>query len=283
MNGKSALITLADGQKMPQEGFGLYKVHGQETMNRAISDAYQAGFRLFDTAQLYDNEAEVGEALQRLNVPRDEYFVTTKIAEANESYEKAIASVKESLRKLKLDYVNLLLIHWPTEKYFFESWRALEELKKMGLTRSIGVSNYPLIHLQYLATQANEMPVVDQVERHPLLNQAPLIKFNRQHNIVTQAWSPLGRGKILTDPVLEKIAAEHGKSVAQVILRWHLQSGIAFIPKAVTPQHIQQNIALNDFSLSDIEMEQIAALNNFQRFGKEPALAYEYNHKYETR
>lgn len=213
-------LTLADGQRMPQEGFGTYKVHGQETMDEAIKTAYAAGFRLSDTAQLYENEDEVGAALQHLGVSRDEYFVTTKIAEVNAPYDRAIASVKESLRKLRLDYVNLLMIHWPAEKYFFATWRALEDMKKAGLTRSIGVSNYPMIHLQYLATRATEMPVVDQVERHPLLTQQPLIDFNRRHQIVTQAWSPLGRGNILTNPVVAKIGAKYGKSVAQVILRW---------------------------------------------------------------
>lgn len=276
-------LTLADGQKMPQEGFGLYKVHGQETMDNTIQKAYQVGFRLFDTAQLYQNEAEVGHALKRLGVPRDEYFVTTKIAEVNESYDRAITSVKDSLHKLQLDYVNLLMIHWPTEKYFFESWRAMEELKKAGLARSIGVSNYPMIHLQYLATRAGEMPVVDQVERHPLLTQQPLIKFNRAHHIVTQAWSPLGRGNILNHPLLEQIGQRYGKSPAQVILRWQLQSGVAFIPKATDPDHISQNIAIHDFTLSAKEMAQIDQLNNFHRFGKEPALVYEYNQKYETR
>ncbi|MEE6635279.1 aldo/keto reductase [Limosilactobacillus pontis] len=275
-------LTLADGQRMPREGFGTYKVYGQETMDEAIKTAYAAGFRLFDTAQLYENEAEVGAALAHLGVARDEYFVTTKIAEVNAPYDRAIASVKESLRKLRLDYVNLLMIHWPAEKYFFATWRALEDMKKAGLTRSIGVSNYPMIHLQYLATRATEMPVVDQVERHPLLTQKPLIDFNRRHGIVTQAWSPLGWGNILTDPLLAKIGAKYDKSVAQVILRWQLQSGVAFIPKAVYADHIRQNIDIYDFALTDAEMARIDGLNNFHRFGKEPALAYEYNRKYET-
>ncbi|WP_288658715.1 aldo/keto reductase [uncultured Limosilactobacillus sp.] len=275
-------LTLADGQRMPREGFGTYKVYGQETMDEAIKTAYAAGFRLFDTAQLYENEAEVGAALAHLGVARDEYFVTTKIAEVNAPYDRAIASVKESLHKLRLDYVNLLMIHWPAEKYFFATWRALEDMKKAGLTRSIGVSNYPMIHLQYLATRATEMPVVDQVERHPLLTQKPLIDFNRRHGIVTQAWSPLGRGNILTDPLLAKIGAKYDKSVAQVILRWQLQSGVAFIPKAVHADHIRQNIDIYDFALTDAEMARIDGLNNFHRFGKEPALAYEYNRKYET-
>ena len=190
MNSKTTLLTLADGQQMPQEGFGLYKVTGQQTISAASASAYQAGYRLFDTAQLYQNEAEVGQALADLRVPREELFVTTKVAEENQGYQRTIASVKDSLHKLQLDYVNLLMIHWPIERAFFDSWQALIDLKKAGLTKSIGVSNFQMIHLQYLATQASELPVVNQIERHPRLNQAPLVKFDREHGIVTQAWSP---------------------------------------------------------------------------------------------
>jgi diketogulonate reductase-like aldo/keto reductase len=277
---KTNLLTLADGQKMPQEGFGLYKVSGQSTISSAIYSAYNAGYRLFDTAQLYKNEAEVGQALTDLNVPREELFITTKVAEENQGYKKTIAAVKDSLHKLQLDYVNLLMIHWPIERAFFDSWAALEELKKAGLTKSIGVSNYQVIHLQYLATQAHEMPVVNQVERHPRLNQAPLVKFDTDHQIITQAWSPLGRGTILNDPVLMAIGAHHHKSAAQVILRWQLQSGVAFIPKSVHESRIRQNTDIYGFSLSDHEMAQIDQLNDFHRTGKEPALVYEYNKKW---
>lgn len=280
MDIKTNLLTLADGQKMPQEGFGLYKVSGQSTISSAINSAYDAGYRLFDTAQLYKNEAEVGQALTDLNVSREELFVTTKVAEENQGYQKTIAAVKDSLHKLQLDYVNLLMIHWPIERAFFDSWAALEELKKAGLTKSIGVSNYQVIHLQYLATQAHEMPVVNQVERHPRLNQAPLVKFDTDHQIITQAWSPLGRGTILNDPVLMAIGAHHHKSAAQVILRWQLQSGVAFIPKSVHKSRIRQNTDIYGFSLSDHEMAQINQLNDFHRTGKEPALVYEYNKKW---
>ena len=156
----------------------------------------------------------------------------------------------------------------------------LEELKKEGLTRSIGVSNYQMIHLQFLATQAHEMPVINQIERHPRLNQQPLLQYDKEHDIITQAWSPLGRGTILVNPTLNKIAANHHKSAAQVVLRWHLQSGVAFIPKSVHEARIKQNINIYDFTLSDEEMTAINNLNNFTRVGKEPALVYEYNLKY---
>lgn len=280
MNSKTTLLTLADGQQMPQEGFGLYKVTGQQTISAAIDTAYQAGYRLFDTAQLYQNEAEVGQALADLRVPREELFVTTKVAEENQGYQRTIASVKDSLHKLQLDYVNLLMIHWPIERAFFDSWQALIDLKKAGLTKSIGVSNFQMIHLQYLATQASELPVVNQIERHPHLNQAPLVKFDREHGIVTQAWSPLGRGTILANPVLKQIGDHHHKSPAQVVLRWHLQSGVAFIPKSVHQARIEQNMDIYDFELTADEMAKIDALNDFHRTGKEPALVYEYNKKW---
>ena len=280
MNSKTNLLTFADGQQMPQEGFGLYKVTGQQTISAAIDTAYQAGYRLFDTAQLYQNEAEVGQALADLHVPREELFVTTKVAEENQGYQRTIASVKDSLHKLQLDYVNLLMIHWPIERAFFDSWQALIDLKKAGLTKSIGVSNFQMIHLQYLATQASELPVVNQIERHPRLNQAPLVKFDCEHGIVTQAWSPLGRGTILSNPVLKQIGDHHHKSPAQVVLRWHLQSGVAFIPKSVHQARIEQNMDIYDFELTADEMAKIDALNDFHRTGKEPALVYEYNKKW---
>ena len=280
MNIQDNYLTLADGQQMPQEGFGLYKVDGQDTMTAAIQHAFEDGYRLFDTAQLYGNEAEVGTALKQLALPRNEIFVTTKVAEENQGYDRAIASVKESLQKLQLDYVDLLLVHWPIERSFFETWRAFEDMKKEGLTKSIGVSNFEMIHLQYLATQAHEMPVVDQIELHPLLTQKPLLKFNQDHQIITQAWSPLGRGAVLDQDVLTQIADRHQKSPAQVILRWHLQNGVSFIPKSVHEARIAQNAAIYDFSLTPAEMAQIDALNNYQRTGREPELVYEYNRQY---
>lgn len=182
------LIPLADGNQMPAHGFGVYKITDDQELIKAVTHAYQVGYRLFDTAQMYENEAALGKALKELNQPRDNYFITTKVAEKNQGYDQAIASVKESLARLQLDYVDLLLVHWPVNEHFFATWRAFEDLKKAGLTKSIGVSNYSMIHLQYLATQAREMPVVDQLERHPWLQETPMIKYNQEHQIVTQAW-----------------------------------------------------------------------------------------------
>lgn len=277
---QSNMLTLADGNQMPQEGFGLYKVDDQETMNHAIKAAYEDGYRLFDTAQLYGNEAEVGQAFKDLNISRENIFVTTKVSEANQGYQSTIDSVKESLKKLQMDYVDLLLVHWPIQRAFFDTWRAFEELKKEGLTKSIGVSNFQIIHLQYLATKANEMPVVNQVELHPRLTQKPLLKYDKEHQIITQAWSPLGRRAVLNIPELKEIAEKHGKSTAQIILRWHLQNGVLFIPKSVHSERIQQNADIYDFSLSAEEMKKIDDLNQYARTGREPELTYEYNHQY---
>ena len=274
------LITLADGNQMPQEGFGIYKITDQTELTNSVHAAYEAGYRLFDTAQMYQNEDLLGKALADLDVSRDNLFIATKVNEANQGYESAIASVKESLKKLKMDYVDLLMVHWPINTEFFNTWRAFEELKKEGLTRSIGVSNYGMIHLQYLATQAHEMPVINQIECHPWLNQKPLLKFDQENHIVTQAWSPLGRGQILDHPILQAIAATHGKTPAQVFLRWHLQKGVAIIPKTVHQSRIKENDDIYDFELSDAEIAKIETINWNHRISKEPEMVYEFGEQY---
>lgn len=273
-------LTLADGNRMPQEGFGLYKITDEKEAVNAIKWAYETGYCLFDTAQMYENEEFVGEGLRQLSAPRESYFVTTKVSEANQGYDQTKQSVVSSLKKLGLDYVDLLLIHWPVHQHFFETWRAFEDLKAEGLVRSIGVSNYGMVHLEYLATKAREMPVLDQLEVHPWLTEKPMLKFNAEHNIITQAWSPLGRGKRLDDPVLLKLAAAHGKTPAQIILRWHLQNGIAIIPKSVHQDRIEANADIFDFKLSPAEMQQIDALNTNHRISKEPEMVYEFGYQY---
>ena len=273
-------LTLADGNRMPQEGFGLYKITDEKEAVNAIKWAYEAGYRLFDTAQMYENEEFVGEGLRQLSAPRESYFVTTKVSETNQGYDQTKQSVVSSLKKLGLDYVDLLLIHWPVHQHFFETWRAFEDLKAEGLVRSIGVSNYGMVHLEYLATKAREMPVLDQLEVHPWLTEKPMLKFNAEHNIITQAWSPLGRGKRLDDLVLLKLAAAHGKTPAQIILRWHLQNGIAIIPKSVHQDRIKANADIFDFELSPAEMQQIDGLNTNHRISKEPEMVYEFGYQY---
>lgn len=277
---QSNYLTLADGQKMPQQGFGVYKLTDPNTFTKTIQEAYADGYRLFDTAQMYGNEANLGKALKTLGVDRDQYFITTKVAEANQGFQSTIDSVKESLQKLQLDYVNLLLVHWPIHEHFFETWQAFEALKKAGLTKSIGVSNYGMIHLQYLATRAHEMPVVDQLECHPWLSEKPMIKFNRAHHIVTQAWAPLGRGKIFENPIIQSLASHYHKSPAQIILRWHLQNGLSFIPKSAHAARIKQNADIYDFSLTADDMAKMDSINRNVRISQEPELVYEFNQQY---
>lgn len=277
---QSNYLTLADGQKMPQQGFGVYKLTDSATFTQTIKDAYKGGYRLFDTAQMYGNEADLGTALKSLNVDRDDYFITTKVAEKNQGYQSAIDSVKVSLRKLQLDYVNLLLVHWPINGHFFETWQAFEDMKKEGLTKSIGVSNYGMVHLQYLATQAHEMPVVDQLECHPWLSEKPMIDFNNQHHIVTQAWAPLGRGRIFEEPIIKSLAEKYSKSPAQIILRWHLQNGLSFIPKSAHAARIKQNADIYDFQLTSDDMKQMNSINKNVRISQEPELVYEFNQQY---
>ena len=273
-------LTLADGNKMPQQGFGVYKITDQSEFDQAIESAWNHGYRLFDTAQMYKNEQNLGDSLQKLSAPRDQMFITTKISEANQGYDKSISSLKESLTKLQMDYVDLLLIHWPINTEFFETWRAFEAIKKEGLAKSIGVSNYDMVHIQYLATQAHEMPVLNQIEVSPLMSQKPMLEFNAENNITTQAWSPLGRGKVLNNPTIQKVAEDTGKSAAQVILRWHLQNGIAIIPKSVHDARIAQNADIYDFELTSAQMAQMDSVNTNHRVSKEPELVYEFGEQY---
>lgn len=274
-------LQLADGWTIPQLGFGVYKLTEQQTMNTAIATAYQAGYRLFDTAQSYQNELTLGRAFKQLELPRKKLFITTKVAETNQGYTNTLRSVELSLKQLQIDYLDLLLIHWPIHSQFFETWRALERLKAEKIVRSIGVSNYHQTHLDYLATRANEQPVVNQFENHPYLSQEPLLAYDREHHIITQAWSPLGRGIVLHDSTLAKIAAKYQRSPAQIILRWHLQRGLAVISKSQNPQRITENAAIFDFKLDADDMTTIARLNRQQRTGDDPEIVYEIEHQYD--
>lgn len=277
---KQHVVTLADEHKMPLVGFGTYKITDQETMDQAIGTAYHAGYRLFDTAQFYNNEQILGLALQHNEIQREQVFITDKVAEPNQGYELTRASVDFSLQQLNTDYIDLLLVHWPVNTLFFDTWRAFEDLKQAGKVRSIGVSNYNRAQLELLKTQAHEMPVVNQIENHPYLSQVPLVEFDHAEEIATQAWSPLGRGVVLANPMLQTIAHHHQRSVAQIILRWHIQRGVAVIPKSATTSRIQENYQIFDFELSTDEMDMINLLNQNQRTGNDPEMVYELGKQY---
>lgn len=264
-------VTLNNGITIPQLGFGVFQVPDDET-TAAVSAALDAGYRSIDTAAVYGNEAGVGRALAASGIPREELFVTTKLWNADQGYDSALAAFDASLAKLGLDYVDLYLIHWPTpaRDLYPDSWRALEKLLADGRIRAAGVSNFQPAHLRRLIDAGSLVPAVNQIELHPGLQQKELRTLHAEHGIATEAWSPLAQGALLDDSALVAIAERHGKSPAQVVLRWHLQLGNVVIPKSVTPARIRANIDVFDFELSSADMEAIAGLDRGMRTGPDP-------------
>ncbi|WP_163655645.1 aldo/keto reductase [Listeria sp. PSOL-1] len=263
-------VELANGVLMPHMGFGVWQVKDGEEAVNSVKWAIETGYISIDTAAAYKNEDGVGRAIKESGKKRDELFVTTKLWNADQGYESTLAAFDKSLAKLGLDYLDLYLIHWPGTRLFKETWRAFEKLYKDKKVRAIGVCNFHEHHLKELMEDAEIPPMVNQIELHPLLTQEPLRKFCKEHNIVVEAWSPLGNGKILANADLKAIADKHGKSVAQVILRWDLQNGIVTIPKSVHKERIIENAQVFDFELSREEVEAINALNKNERTGPDP-------------
>ncbi|WP_214416672.1 aldo/keto reductase [Sphaerisporangium fuscum] len=264
-------ITFNNGVRIPQLGFGVFQVPESETV-AAVTTALEAGYRSIDTAAIYGNEEGVGEAIARSGLPRQELFVTTKLWNSEQGYDSTLNAFDASLAKLGLDYLDLYLIHWPTpaKDRYLETWRAFEKLYADGRVRAIGVSNFQPAHLRRLLDHGGVVPVINQVELHPNLQQDELRAFHAEHAIVTEAWSPLAQGALLKDPVITSIADRLGKSPAQVILRWHLQLGNVVIPKSVTPERIRENIDVFDFALTDDDMAAIKPLDNGTRVGPDP-------------
>jgi diketogulonate reductase-like aldo/keto reductase len=264
-------VTLNNGVRMPQLGFGVFQVPDAET-TAAVTAALEAGYRSIDTAAIYGNEGGVGKALAASGIARDELFVTTKLWNADQGYDATLKAFDASLSRLGLDYVDLYLIHWPTpaRDLYRESWRAIEKLVADGLVRTAGVSNFQPAHLRRLLDSASLVPAVNQIELHPGLQQTELRALHAELGIATEAWSPLAQGAVLGDATITGIAERHGKSPAQVVLRWHLQLGTIVIPKSVTPTRIRENIDVFDFSLTDEEMDAIAALDRGLRTGPDP-------------
>ncbi|MFD9292688.1 aldo/keto reductase [Streptomyces sp. NPDC060030] len=264
-------VTLNNGVTIPQLGFGVFQVPDDET-TAAVTTALEAGYRSIDTAAVYGNEAGVGRALAGSGLAREELFVTTKLWNADQGYDATLAAFDASLAKLGLDQVDLYLIHWPTpaRDLYTDTWRALEKLLAEGRIRAAGVSNFQPAHLRRLSEESSLVPAVNQIELHPGLQQAELRAVHAESGIATEAWSPLAQGALLDDKVLTSLAARHGKSQAQVVLRWHLQLGNVVIPKSVTPARIRQNIDVFDFELSAADMEAIAGLDRGMRTGPDP-------------
>lgn len=265
---------LANGVEMPWFGLGVFKVEEGEDLSAAIKAAIKHGYRSIDTAAIYGNESGVGqaihEALEENGLAREELFVTSKVWNEDQGYEETLAAFDTSLSKLGLDVLDLYLIHWPVAGKYKDTWRALEKLYKDGRVRAIGVSNFHVHHLQDMLATAEIKPMVDQVEFHPYLAQNDLLAFTKEHGIQLEAWSPLMQGELLNQPVLQEIAANHGKSVAQVILRWDLQKGVVTIPKSIKEHRIIENASIFDFELSREDMERIDALNQDRRVGPDP-------------
>ncbi|WP_426450331.1 aldo/keto reductase [Paenibacillus sp. S-38] len=266
--------TLHNGVTMPVLGLGVFQVEEGQELVQAVKTAILHGYRSIDTAAIYGNEAGVGqgirEALQEGGLSREELFITSKVWNADLGYESTLAAYETSLAKLGLQYLDLYLIHWPVAGKYKDAWRALETLYKAGRVRAIGVSNFQIHHLEDILQDAEVKPMVNQVEFHPQLTQTELLKFCREQGIQPEAWSPLMQGGLLEDPVLKEIAAQHGVSVAQVILRWDLQQGVVTIPKSTKAHRIAENADLFGFELTAGEMERISGLNRNLRVGPDP-------------
>lgn len=261
--------TLNDGVKMPWLGLGVWKTKEGEEVIQSVKSAIATGYRMIDTAAIYGNEEGVGQAIRESGVSRDELFITTKVWNDDQGYEKTLQAFETSRKKLGLEVVDLYLVHWPGRDKYLETWKALIHLQKEGLVRSIGVSNFQIRHLKHIIEETGVVPVVNQVELHPLLSQKELLAYARENNIVLEAWSPLMQGN-LDHPVLAQIAEKYGKTTAQVILRWDIQNGVIVIPKSIKEHRIRENANIFDFELSSEDMAAIDGLNENKRFGSNP-------------
>lgn len=266
-------VTLNDGHLIPQLGYGVFKVSNDEIVP-AVTKALQVGYRHIDTAAIYGNEEGVGEAIRTSGIPRDELFITTKLWNDKQKPADAREAIRESLTKLGLDYVDLYLIHWPVPQYgeYVGAWETMQEFREQGLARSIGVSNFNPDHLDAIIAATNSVPAANQIEIHPTFAQPELVAYNDKLGIKTEAWGPLGQGRgELDNAALAEVAAEVGRTPAQVVLRWHLQRGVIVFPKSVTPSRIEENFDVFDFELSAEQIATIDAVNINKRGGADPA------------
>lgn len=266
----NSIKTLHNGVEMPRFGLGVYKMTDKEAAMEAMTTAIEAGYKAIDTATIYDNEVEVGEAVRNSSVKREDLFITSKVWNTDQGYDETLRAFEASLKRLGFDYLDLYLTHWAIEGKYIDTYRAIQRLYDEKLVRSIGVSNHQQHHLEKILATANTKPMVNQIELHPQLTQEPLREYCAANNIAITSWSPLARGRLLDDQVLAKIAATHGKTIAQIVIRWHLQSDLIVIPKSVTPSRIKENAQVFDFSLTQEEMKMIDGLNQDWRSGTHP-------------
>lgn len=268
-------LTLNDGATIPQIGLGVWQVEPSITA-KVVRWGIDAGYRLIDTAEGYRNEEGVGEAIRAAGVPRNELFITSKLRNGAHQRDAALRAFDDTMQKLGIDQIDLFLIHWPVpaQNKYVEAWKTLVELQKAGRVKSVGVSNFNQDHLERIIGETGVTPVVNQIELHPRFQQRDKRDFHKKHNIHIESWSPLGSGRLLSDPTLEKIAMKHGKSVAQVTIRWHLQEGLIVIPKSVHQERIAGNFDVFDFELDADDMRTIRGLDSADgRTGPDPATA----------
>jgi 2,5-diketo-D-gluconate reductase A len=265
-------ITLNNGVDIPQLGFGVFQIKPEDTVE-AVTTALQIGYRHIDTAQMYGNEKQVGEAVARSGLDPSEVFITSKLNNNNHDPDDALRAFDQSLADLAVERIDLFLIHWPlpTVGDFVQTWKALEGVYREGRARAVGVSNFNPDHLRRLLDEASVVPAANQIELHPYLTQSALRTFDADHGIATEAWSPIAQGAVLDDPVITDLADKHGRSAAQVVLRWQVQLGNIVFPKSVTAARIKENFEIFDFELSDADVEAISALNRDERTGPDPA------------
>jgi len=266
------LVTLNNGVEIPQLGFGVFQVPPAETRQATLT-ALEVGYRHIDTAEMYGNEAEVGEAVRESGIERSDIFVTSKLNNGFHDPDKVPEAFAGTLKALDIEYVDLFLIHWPLPTIdvdYVDTWKAMEGLLDGGHLRAIGVSNFQISHLERVIAAGSVVPAVNQSEIHPYLTQDPLREFDRSQGIATEAWSPIARGKVADDPAIKAIAAKVGRTPAQVVLRWHIQRGEIVFPKSVHRSRVEENFALFDFELHDEQMAAISALNRNERTGPDP-------------
>jgi len=267
----SPTIKLNNGQAIPQLGLGVYKL-ATDVAEGLIHKAIEAGYRRIDTASFYGNEKEIGDGVRTSGLPREEIYVTTKIWNDDQGHDRTLEAIDESLNRLNIDYIDMLLIHWPkpAQDLYLETWEAFEKAVSAGKIRGIGVSNFQTTHLERLIAAGGTVPALNQVELHPGLQQKQLREFNAAHGVATEAWSPLARGRFDENAEVVAIANKHGKSPAQIIIRWHLELGNLVIPKTATESRLKENISVFDFSLDAEDMTKIASLDSGLRTGPDP-------------
>ena len=265
-------IALKDGHEIPQLGLGVFQIPAQQT-RQTVLDAFEIGYRHIDTAAIYKNEEGVGEAIASAGLPREQLFITTKLWNDQQGYDSTLRAFDESMKKLRLDRLDLYLIHWPCPQRgdFLATWKAFLRLREEGRVTSIGVSNFRVQDIELLISETGETPVVNQIELHPYLQQQELVEYHAANGIATEAWSPLARGgEVLADPVIKALADKYGKTAAQVVLRWHLDNGFVVFPKSSHIERLRENFDLTDFSLDPDDLAKIATLDRGQRIGPDP-------------